>query len=197
MAGISSDRATWLANHVLPYEPALRAWLARRRVINLEIDDIVQETYAVLASLPAVDHIHNPRTYAFSVAQSLILRHVRRARIVSIDSMAEIDRLSILGEGASAERQAADREELGRITQAIAGLPEKCREAFLLRKLDGLSQRQVAEQMGVSENTIEKHVGKALRILMAVFAGVTPTARAATTVDNKEGHAHGKVRDSR
>ncbi|WP_217705480.1 sigma-70 family RNA polymerase sigma factor [Peristeroidobacter soli] len=181
----------------MPHEPALRAWLSRRRVINLEIDDIVQETYAVLASLPSVEHIHNPRTYAFSVAQSLILRHVRRARIVSIDSMAEIDRLSILGESASAERQVADREELGRITQAIAGLPQKCREAFLLRKLDGLSQRQVAEQMGVSENTIEKHIGKALRILMSAFAGGAPAARPEAAVEEKEGPAHGKVRDSR
>jgi RNA polymerase sigma-70 factor (ECF subfamily) len=199
MAGISNDRALWLADHVLPHEPALRAWLSRRRVILLEIDDVVQETYAVLAALPSVDHIQNPRTYTFSVAQSLILRHIRRSRIVSIDAMAEVDRLSLLGEGASAERQVADREELGNLAEAIAALPNKCRQAFTLRRIDGLSQREVAVHMGVSENTVEKHIGKALRILLAAVAGMAPrsTARAKADETEVERRAHGNVRDGR
>lgn len=198
MAGVSNDRALWLADHVLPHEPALRAWLSRRRVLLLEIDDSVQETYAVLAALPSVAHIQNPKTYAFSVAQSLILRHIRRSRIVSIDAMAEVDRLSLSEEGASAERQAADREELGRVTRAISELPLKCRQAFMLLKIDGLSQREVAARMGVSENTVEKHIGKALRLLMSAFAGIKPAAsEAAQPRAETEGQAHGKVRDGR
>lgn len=198
MPGISNDRAIWLADNVLPYEPALRAWLSRRRVLLLEIDDVVQETYAVLAALPSVAHIQNPKTYAFSVAHSLVLRHIRRSRIVSIDAMAEVEQLSLLGEGDSAERQVADWEELGNLAQAIANLPLKCRQAFTLRKIDGLSQREVAAHMGVSENTIEKHIGKALRVLMGVIAGIAPRAsERAVDESTSEGRAHGKVRDSR
>ena len=199
MAGISNDRAIWLADHVLPHESALRAWLSRRRVLLLEIDDVVQETYAVLAALPSVAHIQNPKTYAFSVAHSLVLRHIRRSRIVSIDAMAEIEQLSLLGEGDSAERQAADLEELGNLARAIAELPLKCRQAFTLRRIDGLSQREVAAHMGVSENTIEKHIGKALRILMEAIAGMAPRGSERTAADGSktEGRAHGKVRDSR
>ena len=51
----------------------------------------------------------------------------------------------------------------------LANLPPKCREAFALRKVEGLSQREVALRMGVSENTVEKHVGKGLRILLRLF----------------------------
>ena len=76
MRGVSDDRAGWLALHVLPCEPRLRSWLARRRVVDLDIDDIVQETYAVLAELDSVAHIRNPRTYVYSVAHSIILQHV-------------------------------------------------------------------------------------------------------------------------
>src|ERR1043165_1101547 len=60
----SRDRIDWLSRHVLPHEPALRAWLRRRAVPGLEIDDVVQETYSVLSGLASVEHIQAPRAYA-------------------------------------------------------------------------------------------------------------------------------------
>lgn len=66
MTAVSDGRARWLAESVLPHEARLRAWLARRRVVDLDVADIVQETYAVLAELASVSHIRNPRTYLFS-----------------------------------------------------------------------------------------------------------------------------------
>ncbi len=169
MLRVSSDRAAWLADNVLPHEPALRDWLGRRKVLRLEVDDIVQEAYAVLASLDSVAHIQNPRTYLFSTAHSIILQYVRRLRIVSIETVAEVDRLGIHIDEMSPERCAADHQELRLIAELIAALPTKCREAFTLRKVEGLSQREVAHRMGVSENTVEKHIGKSIRILMGAL----------------------------
>lgn len=163
-------RARWLATSVLPHEPALRAWLSGRLDSGLEVDDVVQETYAVLVELPEVSHIREPRAYLFTTARSVVLQHVRRSRIVAIEAVAEIDRLGIADEGLSPDRRAIAGEELRRIAALISALPDRCREAFVLRKVQGLSQRQIAERMGVSENTIEKHVGKGLRLLMQALA---------------------------
>jgi RNA polymerase sigma-70 factor (ECF subfamily) len=165
----SHDRTSWLARHVLPHEPALRAWLRRRRIDGLETDDIIQETYAVLAGLAAVEHITSPRAYAFQTAQSVILRHLRRARIVRIDSVGAMDLLNAAIDEPSPERQASSRQELRRVADLIAALPAKCRQAFTLRKVEGLSQRDVARQMGISESTVEKHIGRALRTLMCAM----------------------------
>lgn len=165
----SHARSAWLAQHILPHEPALRAWLRRRRIEGLETDDVVQETYAVLAALPAVGHIGSPRAYAFQTAQSLVLRHLRRARIVRIDAIGDIEALTTALDEPSPERQTSAREELRRVWILINKLPAKCREAFLLRKIEGLSQRQIAERMGISESTVEKHIGRALRTLMAAI----------------------------
>ncbi len=167
---LSDDRAYWLAKHVLPHEAALRSWLRRRRVLHSDVDDIVQETYAVLVGLAGIDHIRNARSYLFSVANSIILQQLRRQRIVSIESVLNIDRLGVASETSSPEHRAAEVQELRHIGELVASLPAKCREAFILRKVEGLSQREVAERMRVSENTIEKHVGKALRFLMAAMA---------------------------
>ena len=163
------DRSSWLAQHILPHEPTLRAWLQRRRVDGLETDDIIQETYAVLAALDDVAHIASPRAYAFQTARSVILRHLRRARIVRIDAISDIDSLGAAIDEPSPEQQASSRQELRRVSDLIAELPEKCREAFSLRKIEGLSQREVATQMGISESTVEKHISRALRILMSAM----------------------------
>jgi RNA polymerase sigma factor (sigma-70 family) len=183
MTGVSDDRARWLAEHVVPCESGLRAWLARRRVVDLDVDDIVQEAYAVLAELETVTHIRNPRTYLYSVAHSIILQHVRRLRIVSIETMAEVDRLGIYSEEPTPEEALSDFQELRSIARMVAALPRKCGEAFVLRKVEGLSQREVAERMRISESTVEKHIGKAIRLLMGVLTGESetgPRAGAAT-----------------
>ena len=131
----TQERAIWLARNALPHEPALRAWLSRRPLAGLEVDDIVQETYAILAALEAVDHIQTPRTYMFEVAKSVILRSLRRSRIVAFEALAEAEALVPPSAEPSPETVAADRQELSRIAALIAGLPTKCREAFSLRKV--------------------------------------------------------------
>ena len=170
MMGVPDERAVWLARHVLPHEAALRTWLARWRVQDLLVDDIVQETYAILAGLPAVAQIHNPRAYMFQVAQTVVLQRLRRAAIVRIDAVEEIESLRILDDEPSPEQLVSDRQELRHVAMLIAQLPPKCREAFLLRKVEGLSQREIAHRMGVSEGTVEKHIAKGVRLLMDAMA---------------------------
>lgn len=163
---VSGLRARWLADEVVPHEPALRSWLQGHAPASMEVDDIVQEAYAVLVGLDEVAHILNPRGYLFTVARSVMLQQLRRARIVPIVAVAEVERLSILTDDITPERSAVAGQDLRRTGDLIASLPGKCREAFVLRRVEGLPQREIARRMGVSENTVEKHIGKALRLLM-------------------------------
>ncbi|WP_367398614.1 RNA polymerase sigma factor [Sphingobium sp. OAS761] len=152
-----------------PHEPALRRWLAGRIQHGFLIDDVVQETYAKLASLPAVDHIENPRAYFFRAALSVVATEVRRAPVVSMESLSEIERLSLKAEDLPPDTQAEQREEFRLVADAIGRLPPKCREAFVLRKVQGLSQRETAQKLGLSESTVEKHVGRGIRHLINIF----------------------------
>jgi RNA polymerase sigma-70 factor (ECF subfamily) len=169
MTMVTDERALWLARCILPHEPALRAWLNRQYTGDLEVDDIVQEAYAVLVTLADVRHITAPRNYLFQTCKSLILMHLRRSRVVSIRSVGQMEEFGFASAEPTPERQVADREELHNLAVAIAALPPRCRDAFTLRRVEGLSQREVAHRLGVSENTVEKHVGKAIRYLMDVF----------------------------
>jgi RNA polymerase sigma factor (sigma-70 family) len=161
-------RARWLTTCVLPHERALRRWLEQKQMRGIDVDDIVQDTYATLARLESVAGIRNPKAYVYQTAYSHALVYLRRARTISIQTVADID--GVLGEGSpSAEKIVADRQELTLAAAVLDGLPHRCREVFVLRKIHGLSQREVAARLGITEGTVEKQVHKALRRLVELL----------------------------
>ena len=165
----TDDRARWLARYVLPHEPALRSWLSRRQVVGLEIDDIVQDTYARLSSAASVDDIRDPRNYMFRTAYSVIVTHLRRSRIVEMQSFAQFESEDFIDDLPGPETVAMDRDELCRIGEAIAHLPPRVREVFVMRRVEGLRQRDIAARLGVSESTVEKQMMRAIRELADRF----------------------------
>ncbi|MEC7933294.1 MAG: sigma-70 family RNA polymerase sigma factor, partial [Pseudomonadota bacterium] len=177
---MQDSRAFWLARHICPHEPALRRWLSGRIQHGFLIDDVIQETYAKLAGLAAVDHIENPRAYFFRAALSVVATEVRRAPVVSMDSLSEIERLGFRADDLPPDIQAEQREEFRLVADAIAQLPAKCREAFVLRKVQGLSQRETARKLGLSESTVEKHVGRGIRHLINIFGRGGKSGQAAS-----------------
>lgn len=169
MGLISAERGEWLALNVLPHEAALRAWLCRRKVFDLEVDDIVQEAYAKLAALPSVEFIREPRLYLFQTANSIILGHLRRSRIVSITAAADLDHFGLAAPDPTPEQQAEYRDEFREFIQALGSLPKSHREAFILRRITCLSQKETAERLGISQKTVEKYMAKSIRLLMDIL----------------------------
>ncbi|HET7084716.1 MAG TPA: RNA polymerase sigma factor [Rhizomicrobium sp.] len=165
VSGVSDERAVWLGRFVLPHELQLRAWLSRRSLGGLEIDDVIQETYTRLFQAESVAHVHDAKSYAFQVAGSVVIDHLRRRKVVSISSMPDLDYLEVVSEEPSPERQVIDRDELTRLAQMIARLPGKIRDVFTLRRVHGLSQREVAARLGLAESTVEKHMARGFLIL--------------------------------
>ena len=169
MCAIDRERTQWFLRSILPHEPALRSWLSRRRPLGLEADDIIQEAYAILADLDRVDDIRFPRAYLFQVARSVITKHVRRARVVSIHTGEDLLQLDQADDRPSPERVAIDRDELRQLAEAIGSMPARTQEAFILRRVEGLSQREICARMAISENTVEKHISHGLRFLIDWF----------------------------
>lgn len=163
-----SEHVRWFAREVLPHEPDVRRWLTRRvrGLPDCHVDEIVQETYARLWAVGA-ERILNPRAYFFVTARHVVGEVLRRSRVVSIETMADIEVLDIAHQDVGPERRLSGREEIERVRQAMAKLPPKCREAFELRKFGELSQREIAQRMQLSESTVEKHLVKALRLIMS------------------------------
>jgi RNA polymerase sigma-70 factor (ECF subfamily) len=169
MFTIDEERTLWFMRSVLPHEPSLKAWLSSKKSIGFDVEDIVQETYSILAGLESVSEIRFPRAYLFQVAHSLIVRNIRRARVVSIQAMEDLAVDDWADDAPSPETIAIGRDELGRIAEAIAAMPQQTGRAFTLRRIHGLSQREIAREMRLSENTVEKHISRGIRFLTEWF----------------------------
>lgn len=162
----SDNRIEWLARAVLPHEADVRRWLVRhtRGAPGIDPDDIIQESYARLLKAD-LGKIGSARGYFFTVARNLVAETLRRSRTVTIELMADIDALNVVDNEPDSERRLNARQEVERLQKSLAGMPKRCRQAFELRKFEELSQREIAERMGISQSTVEKHLAKALLLL--------------------------------
>jgi RNA polymerase sigma-70 factor (ECF subfamily) len=166
----SGELVGWVGRYILPHESRLRSWL-RSAFPTIDVDDVVQEAYCRIATLDGVSHIDDPRQYLFRTARNIVLEQLRRDRIVSIDAasgLAEMDEATE-GEHGNPERVTSDRRMLARVEQLIATLPERGRQVFRMRKIEGLSQRDISSQLGISESIVENEVSRSLdRIVRAL-----------------------------
>jgi RNA polymerase sigma-70 factor (ECF subfamily) len=174
--GVNSGRRDrimdWVGSEVVPHEPDVRAWL-RRTLDPDDLEDIIQQSYCQIAGLEDVTHIRSGRAYFFTTARTFVLMRLRRARVVSIESLetvTEIDARSIVADEPSPERIAAGRRELARVRRLMEALPERCRRIFELRKIEGLLQREVAETLGVPEHTVENDVARGMKLILKALA---------------------------
>jgi len=169
MHRLPSQRARWLAQNIVPHERGIRAWLSRR-CYDLDVDDIIQEMYARIASLDSVDEIRNPRQYATQAAFSILANQLRHSRIVPMMPISDFDD-DTLGawDDVTPEERVGMRDDLHQIYDALAELPHRCQQAFLLRRVDGYSQKEVAARLGISEKTVEKYMAQGVRCLIQAF----------------------------
>jgi RNA polymerase sigma factor (sigma-70 family) len=196
MSGIDRERTRWFLRNILPHEPALRGWLGKSTVPGLDADDIIQEAYTILAEMETVDAIQHPRAYLFQVARSVITRHVRRARIISIHAVDDLERLEHPDDAASPEQHAIDRDELRQLAHAISAMPVRTREAFILRRVEGLPQREIAAQMRISENTVETHISRGVRFLVDWFGrGGKTRSQTSRDTDSEIASIHDRARN--
>ncbi|MEP7245810.1 MAG: RNA polymerase sigma factor [Gammaproteobacteria bacterium] len=163
---------TWFKREILAHEGALLRYLNRAWRNGDEVHDLRQEIYARVYQAALKGRPHAAKSFLFTTARHLLTDRLRRGRIVSIEAVADADLLHVLVDELSPERRLSARQELGRVTRALNRLPPKCRDVVWLRKVDGLSTREVAEHLQISERTVEGLILKGMRLLTdSIFDG--------------------------
>lgn len=152
----------WFRDEVLIHQDALRHWLLGKFPAMNDVDNIVQETLARVWTERRHGTVTSPRALLYTTARNLALDQRRRQRVVPMQSLAEIAELPVYENAPSPSDLAARNQELELLTQAIQSLPDKCRQVVTLRKIYGLSQREIARQLGISEHTVEAQVGNGM-----------------------------------
>lgn len=137
----------------------LRAWLASRFPQIPDVDDIIHEAYLhVLAARSRGTEMQSPKAFLFATARNRAIDLLRTTATNRTEALAEIDALNVLEDADGIPETVARNQELELLTQAIQSLPERCRQVLTLRRLYGLSQKEIAARLGISENTVESQV---------------------------------------
>ncbi|MHA6719241.1 RNA polymerase sigma factor [Sphingomonas sp. RS6] len=178
-----------MGREILPHERDLRAWLRSRVMAAEDAEDIVQECYCRLSQLSGVAHIAEPRAYLFAMARNLVHRQRQRARVVRIEPIAEGETVELVSDLPLPDRVAAGRQELDRVRAALGTLSDRARSIFLLRRVDGLSQKEIAARLGVTETVVENDASRSLR---AILRMLTDPGEIVSPVKEEKAHARSR-----
>lgn len=161
----AQDVDDWFVRTVLPLEPLLVRYLSRNWRDPAEVADLRQDVYIRIYEAARRKRPDPVKPYLFFVARNLIIDRLRHDSVVSIDTVAEADWLNISDLEPAPEQRVAARQELQRMQAALEDLPPRCRQVILLRRVHGYSQREVAQKLGIKEETVESQVVKGMRAI--------------------------------
>ncbi|MGN6517988.1 MAG: RNA polymerase sigma factor [Dokdonella sp.] len=188
-----TDIDVWFAREILVHERALVHYLERCWPQRDELHDLRQEVYARVYEAAARSCPASPQAFLFTTARHLMTDRARRGRVVSIEPVGDFEPSNVyLVDDVSPERWAGARQALRRLAEALDRLPDRCREVVWLRRVEELPQKVVAEQLGISGKTVEKHLAKGMRLIADHLYGGAATdgrAPARTAIDEDEDDA--------
>ncbi|MGC4081698.1 MAG: RNA polymerase sigma factor [Vicinamibacterales bacterium] len=174
--GGPEEEARWFKEEVQPHERDLRSYLQRRFPSLSEVDDVVQDSYIRILRARFQGNLRSARSYLFKVAHNLACDLFRHRQVVTMEPLADHTSTTFASEADGAE-SAMLRQELDFLTAALQEVPQRSREVLILRRIHGLSHKEIAAQLNISEHTVEKHVGIGLKRCMDYMRrkGVTPS----------------------
>ena len=155
-----AERAGAVSRLFREHNRVLVGFLAARLQNEHEAQEVAQEAYVKLLQLERTGAVSFLRAYLFRVAENLAvdrLRHrgcqVRHEQIESLEECLDHSPL---------ENEAAARQELDVLQQALGELPSNCARAFRMHRLEERPQAEVATVLGVTERMVRKYITQAL-----------------------------------
>lgn len=130
-----------------------------------DVEDIVQETYVRVCQIKQPGAITHPRSFMLKTAKNLALDHIKRADNRLTDSIHSSDDEDpcLASQRDDPFRQASGEREFALFCESVRHLPVQCRKVFVLKKVYGYSQQDIAKQLGISQSTVEKHIALGIR----------------------------------
>lgn len=140
----------------------LKAYLSRTVRSPEDVEDLVQESFLKVLEAASKGEIHYRKTYIYRTAKNLAINSRFRKSNTMTDSLEDFDDLSVLSHTRGPEQEVGSQEQFELFCLAVKELPRQCRRVFVLRKVYGYSHKEIAKKLGISVNTVEKHIAKGM-----------------------------------
>lgn len=159
----ASSLSRWFTEEVQSHESSLRSYLHRVFPLLPDIDDLVQESYARLIRARGAGRVSYVKAFLFTTARNAALDFFRRRNVVAIDGVADLDALCVVEDRPDAAAAVNKQQELALLADAVKVLPERCRQVLTLRMLYGMSHKEIAAELGISDQTVKAQLAKGMR----------------------------------
>ena len=173
----SPEVRAWFVREVIPLEPSLTHYLRRNWRNESDIADLRQEVYVRVCEAALKRIPEATRAFVLKTARNLIINRIRREQVVPIEAVTDPDALGIAVDIPGPDRTVLARDELRRLQLALDSLSPRCREAVILGRIEGLTGREIAARMGITEAGVSLHLDNGIRTLVNIFYGETPNRR--------------------
>ena len=165
--GADGGSATDFARRSQRLRGALTRYFARHVSDPAEIDDLIQDVFLRIVKRGGLSGVENFDGYVFATAASVLTDRFRRRKARHADQHLSFDPDLHGGVELGPDSVHAGRQALRRTTVVLMELPERTRDVFVLRRLEGLSYREIGLRLGLSVSSVEKHMVRAVRYLLA------------------------------
>ena len=167
----ASPAEDWFVREVLPLEASLMQFLQHNWRNKADIADLRQDVYVQVFDAAHTKIPNNAKAFVFQTARNLLINRLKREHIVPIEAVADVEALNAAIETPGPERNTIARDELRRLQAALDRLPPRCREAVVLGRIEGLSGREIAARMGITEQAVSAHLINGVRALVNEIYG--------------------------
>lgn len=161
----SAEQLRWFAEEVQPHDRQLKAYLRSSFPAFGDVDDLVQESYLRIWKARAIKPIISAKAFLFRVARNIALDRVRRNLTSPIQPVGDLAALRVIDESNDVTANLTLHEKVSLLSDALATLPPRAREVIILCKLQGLSHREAASQLGIAGKTVDEHMIRGLKRL--------------------------------
>lgn len=160
----STDSSSSITEAFLRHESFLKRFLSRFLSCPQDIEDVVQDTYLKAYHAEKNQEIHIPKAFLFRIARNEALKALEKKSRQMANLVEDYGAPEVSYEKMSMERQVEAQQKLGLICESVLEMSPQVRRVFLMRKVYGLSHREIAAQLGIAVSTVEKHVARGFEI---------------------------------
>jgi len=156
----------------------LKRYLSRILKRQEDVEDIAQEAFVRVLEAGSKGEIHYHKAYLYRTARNLALNSLARKSNLLEDYIEDLPDPDVFTDSTGPEEEVTGQQRFELFCRAAAELPEQCRRVLVLRKVYGLSQKEVADRLDISVSTVEKHLAKGLLLCAAHMQSLeAPSAR--------------------
>ena len=170
-AMITDEVKAWFVREVLPLEAMLMHFLQKNWRNKSDLEDFRQDVYEHVLEAAEAEIPERAKPFVFTTARNLLVSRLRKENIVPIEIVSDLDVLGTVADEPGPDRNLFARDLLRRLQLALDHLPPRCREAVVLKRIEGLSQREIAQRMGISEKVVGNYVAEGMCVLADMVYG--------------------------